>query len=96
MITSLHLKKTLFRAFFACEIVVMFAFYFFGSHGLSALKRLGKEKEQIQEQVDCCLGEINVLQKEINEWKTSDFNREKIAREQLHMARPDELVIYLN
>ena len=78
MITSLHMKKTLFRAFFACEIVVMVGFYFFGAHGLSALKRLGKEKEQIRQQVNSCLGEINVLHKEINEWKTSDFNREKI------------------
>lgn len=90
------MRKSLFRVFFACEIVIMLGFYFFGSHGISALKRLGKEKQQMQQQVDSCLGEINVLHKEINEWKTSDFNREKIAREQLHMARPDELVIYLN
>jgi cell division protein FtsB len=94
--TQIQLKKIIFRILFAFEIIIMGGFYFFGANGVYALQRLKQEKKGIERQVQDAKFEITNLENKIHDWKSSDFEREKIAREQLHMARPDELVIYLN
>ncbi len=89
------IKKTLFRFFFSIEVVCMGVFYLFGSQGMMAIVRLKQEKEQALVEIEQLNNSINLLQDTITCWQNNDYYKEKVAREKLHMACPDEIVVYL-
>lgn len=89
------IKRTLFRFFFSIEVVCMIIFYLFGSQGMMALVRLKAEKERSVIEIEHLLQANALLQDQIVCWQNNDYYKEKEAREKLHMARCDEIVVYL-
>jgi len=86
-------KRTMLRIFFAIEVCVFAGVYLFGPSGLQTMMRLEKENSVLN-------AEITQLQQEAAEWEQKiahwdDFSKEKIAREQLQMARTGDQIFYL-
>jgi cell division protein FtsB len=81
--------------FLITEISMYLSYYVFGKNGLSTLFRLKNEKHLLQEKMrEIELHNIQ-LSKDIQDWKSDPFYAEKVAREQLQMALPDDIIGYL-
>ncbi len=87
-------KKTILRLAFTLEIAVFGWFYYYGLHGLKTVGELQCENEAIEKRIELARDDIEMRQQEIIAWQTDPFYREKVAREQLHMAKEGE-EIYL-
>lgn len=85
-------KKRLFRLLFATQIACFGAWYSMGPHGMKALRKTKSENEVLSEEIVAIEKEIDLFTQRILALKTDDFYKEKIAREQLQMARKDEIV----
>ena len=69
--------------------------YFFGKNGIAALQKQRGMVEKINEDIVQLSGEISAIERDIFAWKNNDFFKEKIAREQLQMARKDDILFYV-
>ena len=67
----------------------------FGEHGYLALRRQRKEYNSLQQQIRELQQENQQLQKQIEGLKSDPKAIEKRAREQMHMARPGEIIYTL-
>lgn len=90
------LKQTILRMLFGLELIVIAGFYVFGAHGLRYVWQLQREQTQIEQEVAALASEVDALEHEVHDWHTHTFNKEKIAREQLQMAKPGETIYYLS
>jgi cell division protein FtsB len=87
-------KRLLFRIFFVLEIVLFLWSYTFGSHGLYAIWQIRSECKHVLERIEVLhqkIAEMKACSKALEE---DPFFKEKIAREQLQMARADEIIYY--
>jgi len=89
-------KKTILRFFFVVEIAIFLGVYFFGGNGLQYLNRLKNENNVIKYKVLALENEICTLEKDIRDWNTSDFYKEKVAREQLQMAKHGDIIYFVD
>lgn len=87
-------KRMCARVLFAGELLVFVWVYFCGAHGFLELTALREECALIAvhktEKAAC----IKKLQDKVIAWNVHSFEKEKLAREQLQMARKEE-IIYL-
>jgi cell division protein FtsB len=67
----------------------------FGPHGFIAMRRTQKEIEQIREQIGKVNDENKALAEEVNSLKTDPKSIERIAREEMGLARPGEMIFKL-
>lgn len=67
----------------------------FGPHGFIAMRRTQKEIEQIREQIGKVNDENKSLTEQVNSLKTDPKAIERIAREEMGLARPGELIFKL-
>jgi cell division protein FtsB len=83
-------KKYSLRIFLAAEIIIFTGFYFFGNNGMLALWKLQQELNVQLHDVQTAKDEVTQLQANLALQKKHPFFLQKIAREQLQMARADE------
>lgn len=67
----------------------------FGAHGLIAMRRTQKEIEQIREQIGRINEENKSLSNQVTSLKSDPKAIERIAREEMGLARPGELIFKL-
>lgn len=67
----------------------------FGPHGVIAMRRTQNEIKQIREQIGKLNEENKSLAAEVNSLKTDPKAIERIAREEMGLARPGELIFRL-
>ncbi len=67
----------------------------FGPHGLIAMRRTQKEIEQIREQIGKMNDENKSLTEKVSSLKSDPKSIERIAREEMGLARPGELIFKL-
>lgn len=92
------MKQLLYKTvrFCLCVELLIFGYgYFFGDHGLFARFKIEGEQERIIVSISQLKDEIAQLEKKSEEWLKYPFYQEKIAREQLHMARKDDEIFFL-
>jgi cell division protein FtsB len=68
----------------------------FGKNGLLQIGDLKKVRLMLTEEVLALSGENDTLRKEIKGLKEDPFFIEKVAREELNLVRPNELVYYFD
>lgn len=90
------LKKKLLRGFFCLEIILFSCLYLFGAQGMRALHQLRATNVALDQELTLAQSQVTDLQQEILAWKSDPFYQEKLAREHLHMAKPNELIFYIN
>lgn len=91
----LYIKKLCMRFLLLAEIGVFGYIYFFGTNGIQALHKQQMIAAGLQKNIEQIKNEIQQLKQEIYLWQTDDFYKEKIAREQLQMARKDDQIFYI-
>ena len=64
----------------------------FDPHGFIAMRRTQKEIEQIRQQIGRVNNENKALTDQVNSLKTDPKSIERIAREEMGLARPGELI----
>ena len=67
----------------------------FGEHGYLAMRRQKKEADLLQQQIQRLQQENLDLEKQIRALKSDPKAIERVAREQMRMARPGELIYTL-
>jgi cell division protein FtsB len=64
----------------------------FGPHGFIAMRRTQKEIDQIREQIGKVNDENKSLTDQVNSLKSDPRSIERIAREEMGLARPGEMI----
>ena len=75
--------------------IALFVHEIFGEHGLLALRRQKKELETLQQQIQQLQQENQELEKQVKALKSDPKAIEKLAREQMRLARPGEIIYTL-
>lgn len=88
-------KKSIVRIFFSIEILLFVWMYFASSEGLPTVWAMQKENQQLAQSVIILEGEVGKLEQECYNWQSKPFYKEKLARERLQMARPDDEVYFV-
>lgn len=83
------------KFFFAAEIIICAALYFVGPRGKQQMIQYKQEINALNATKYALQAEIEQLENELITWENNLFFKEKVAREQLQMARKDETVYYL-
>ncbi len=89
------LKKAMMRLFLIAEMITFGYIYVCGKNGLQSLYNHQNMVMDIKQDIMFLDQEVVLLEKEINVWQSDDFYKEKIAREQLQMARRDDELFYI-
>jgi cell division protein FtsB len=89
-------KQKLLRIFFALEILIFTGLYMFGSQGLQATHALARECSAIEQTIARVRLDIKGLKTEIVACESDALHKERIAREQLQMARVGDTVYFIN
>jgi len=85
-----HLREILGLALFA-----LFVHDIFGTHGFIAMRRTQKEIDDIRTQIGRINTENKSLTDQVNALKTDPKAIERIAREEMGLARPGEMIFKL-
>jgi cell division protein FtsB len=85
-----HLRQILGLALFALLVHDIF-----GAHGFIAMRKTQKEIEQIREQIGKLNKDNQSLSIQVNSLKTDPRAIERIAREEMGLARPGEIIYKL-
>lgn len=83
------------RQILAIAFLVLLVHDIFGPHGFIAMRRTQKEIEEIRAQIDKMNLENKSLSEEVNSLKTDPKAIERIAREEMGLAHPGELIFRL-
>ena len=89
------MQQHMLRTFFALELVAFGYLYVFGNNGLQSLRVVAQENADIECEIEHLNQEVAALEVEITAWNQHPFYREKIAREQLQMARRDDRIYFV-
>jgi len=90
------MKRRILRIFFALEIMVFASFYVLGPHGMRVQEQMRSENVALQGETAMLEHEVHVLEDTIAQWNAHPFLKEKIAREQLQMARKGDQIYYIS
>jgi len=74
-------------------VLVLVVHDIFGTHGYLAMRRTQQEIKKVTRDLDQLNKENLDLQQEVQELKTDPHKIEKIARDELGLARPGEVII---
>lgn len=88
-------KKIVMRLFLIVEMAAFGYLYVCGKNGIQILQKQKAAVADLQTNVVQLKKEIDQLEGEIYAWQTDDFYKEKIAREQLQMARKGDELFYI-
>jgi len=88
-------KQKLLRIFFVGEIVVFVWLYIFGSQGLHATRSLARGCHLIEQDIAQLRTQLEALKMELAAYECDALYKERIAREQLQMARKGEVVYFI-
>jgi cell division protein FtsB len=91
----MRIKKIFMRLLLMAEMVALGYLYFFGTNGIEVLQKQRVAVVNLEKNVVELKSEIEKLEQEIYAWQTDDFYKEKVAREQLQMARKGDELFYI-
>jgi cell division protein FtsB len=74
-------------------VLVLMVHDIFGTHGYLAMRRTQQEIKKVTKDLDQLNKENSELEQEVRELKTDPHKIEKIARDELGLARPGEVII---
>jgi cell division protein FtsB len=81
------------RALLGLLVLVLVVHDIFGTHGYLAMRRTQSEIKKVEADLDQLNKENLQLEQEVKELKTDPHKIEKIARDELGLARPGEVII---
>lgn len=92
----LSFKNIVLISFLLVEAIIFGAAYLFGKHGIKQIKVAQAENEQLLQEVQALKQVVEKLEKQLQDWESNSFYKEQIARERLHLSKPNEQIYYLD
>lgn len=89
------IKKRVFRLLWMLQIICWAGYYLYGENGYHAMSTIKKENEQVLHDIEHLQQDITVIEQEVVAWQTDLFYVEKVAREQLQMAKDGEELYFI-
>lgn len=83
------------RLFLVLEMTTFGYLYFFGNNGIQILNKQCAGVVDLERNIGQLKNEIEHIEQEMYAWQTDDFYKEKVAREQLQMARKGDELFYI-
>jgi cell division protein FtsB len=80
------------RQILALALFALFVHDIFGTHGFLAMRRTQKEIEQIHDQIVQMNEQNKTLTDQVSSLKSDPKSIERIAREEMGLARPGEMI----
>ncbi|HLC07261.1 MAG TPA: septum formation initiator family protein [Candidatus Babeliales bacterium] len=90
-----RVKKMFMKVLLVVEMAAFGHLYFFGNNGIKALQNQKVVVVDLEKNITQLNDEVIQLEQEMHVWQTDDFYKEKIAREQLQMARKGDELFYI-
>jgi cell division protein FtsB len=84
------------RIAFTIEVILFSCFYYYGMCGMRDIYQLQDENSALEQQIAVAHHEIELKEQELHAWGSDPFYKEKLAREQLHMAKEGEEIYLLS
>jgi len=81
------------RALLGLLVLVLVVHDIFGTHGFLAMRRTQREIKKVNTDLDQLNKENLQLEQEVKDLKTDSHKIEKIARDELGLAKPGEVII---
>lgn len=91
----LSIKQLLLRLFWTIELVGFIGIHFLGPYGVQAHNIEINKINILSKEIDKLSTYVYTLEREIADCESSNFYKEKIAREELQMAYPEETIYYV-
>lgn len=88
-------KQRMLRYIFITELLIWGGFYGFGRQGVRALWQIRTDNAALESAIEQSRNQLAYCKRELVRWKTLTFYKEKMAREDLQMARSNETIFYL-
>lgn len=88
-------KKIVVQLILSVELVTWSAWYYYGQKGIAAISAMKGNNAVFEQRLNDLRTKIAIHEHEIDQWDLSTFYKEKIAREQLQMARHNDIIFYL-
>ena len=88
-------KRLILRIALLAEMCAFGYIYVYGKNGLQSLQQQRFIVGELEKNIAKINDEVTLLEKEIYAWQTDDFYKEKVAREQLQMARKGDELFYI-
>ena len=82
------------RILIGLELVSLGSICLYGKHGWHALRAIERENTAVLERIWSTEKKIAVLEEKIQSWHNFSFFTEQIAREQLNLACPGDIIFY--
>lgn len=89
-------KRMVMRVLFTVEVILFGWFYYYGMCGMREIAQLQDENRTFEQQIVLAHHEIEMKEQELSAWGSDPFYKEKLAREQLHMAKDGEEIYLVN
>ena len=83
------------RTILAALLLALLVHDMFGAHGFLAMRRTQKEIEQLRREIQQVNQESRALAEQVKALKTDPRMIERIAREEMGLARPGEIIFKL-
>ena len=90
-----NIKNKLIIGLLVIEVVIFVIVYLFGNYGIKQLEIAKKENQVLQVEVDELKKGVEKLEGQLQNWESDNFHKERVARERLHMSRPNEHTYHL-
>jgi cell division protein FtsB len=91
----MRIKQVMVQLLLMVELCVFGYAYMYGNNGMGTLQARQKEVDTLRTTIEQLKKEVAAVESEILVWQTNDFYKERIAREQLQMARKDDQLFYI-
>jgi cell division protein FtsB len=88
-------KSWISRIFLLSELLIFGSIYFWGVDGRPKVYKLCVENSILEKEIKVLNKEIEEIENEKLAWNTDPFYKEKVAREQLQMARKDDEIFFI-
>lgn len=89
------IKKNIVRAVLCIQLSLYTVFYYYGQQGIQQIESMKHANLQTEQQIVQLQSDIETLTYELAQWHTFPFYKEKLAREQLQMARVGDIIYYI-
>ena len=88
-------KKLIGRLFLYGVLVMFVVTFIFGRRGVGVIFALKRSNNQSQINLDVIKAKNKQLEREINSWERYSFYKEQMAREQLQLSYPGDIIYYV-
>lgn len=88
-------KKIVVQLVLSVELFTWSIWYYYGQKGVGAISEMKHNNVLCENRLKELKAKIAAYEYEIDQWNLSTFYKEKIAREQLQMARHNDVIFYL-